>query len=373
MPKLILCCISFLSFLFTFSQTKAPYTLDDFYEYHPELSYEVDEIFNQLDDTTRVGQMIVQAAGIYGKPEKLMNKLIKGRQLGGILLLKGEKAEFTAMAKELDSLSIASGGLPFLYSSDAEPSLFNGKIKNTRPAPRTNRIVDEAACDSIATQISEDLKDIGIYHNFAPVLDMSADNAAIGNRTFGSDSARVVNMSTAFVRASQREGVAATVKHFPGHGLVKGDTHHNLVYIDGEMKEVPLYQPLIDAGAISIMIAHIAVQNNEYDTDGMPASCSRKIVTDLLKDKMNFRGIVVTDGMGMGAVSKIPQSSLMAVKAGCDMILMPLNEARLHADILTEMEKDKAFRRQVYISVKKLIRLKLCLGIIQPMTDGLER
>lgn len=373
MPKFIFCFIPFLSFLFTYSQTKAPYTLEDFYQYHPELAYEVEEIFDRLDDTTRVGQMLVQAAGIYGKPDKIIHKLIKERKLGGILMLKGEKAEFTAMGKELDSLSLASGGLPFLYSSDAEPSLFNRKISNTRPAPRTNRIPDEAACDSIATQISEDLKDIGIYHNYAPVLDMSADNAAIGNRTFGSDSARVVSMSATFVEASQRAGVAATVKHFPGHGLVKGDTHHDLVYIDGEMKEVPLYQPLIDAGAISIMIAHIAVENNEYATDGMPASCSRKIVTDLLKDSMNFRGIVITDAMGMGAVSKIPQSSFMAVKAGCDMILMPLNEAQLHAEILAEMEKDEAFRRQIYISVKKLIRLKLCLGIIQPISEDLER
>lgn len=364
MPRIILISISLLSFLFTFSQEKNPYTLEDFYRYSPELDQEVAEIFDSLTDAERAGQMIVQAAGVYGKPKKHMLKLIQEKKLGGILLLKGERKEFIEMSAELDSISIASGGLPFLYSSDAEPSLFNRKIANTRPVKRTNRIVDLEECDSLAVQISEDLKEMSIYHNYAPVSDVSVSNAAIGNRSFGSDSTRVVDMSQAFITASQREGVIATAKHFPGHGLVEGDTHANLVYINGEMKEVPLYEPLIEGGVLSIMIGHIAVENNEYATGGMPASCSRKIVTDLLKEEMNFKGIVITDGMGMGAVSKIPKSPFKAVKAGCDMILMPVDESGLHADILAEMEKDPAFKRQIYTSVRKLLRMKVCLGII---------
>ncbi len=87
-------------------------------------------------------------------------------------------------------------------------------------------------------------------------------------------------------------GIIATAKHFPGHGFVVGDTHEKLVFIDGEMKEVPNYQPVIDNGVLSIMVAHIAVKNNEkYNTEGLPSTCSREIVTDLLKNELGFRGI----------------------------------------------------------------------------------
>jgi len=168
----------------------------------------------------------------------------------------------------------------------------------------------------------------------------------------------------AFVKTSQQQGIAATAKHFPGHGYVKGDTHDALTYIEGEMLEVKNYIPLIDHGVLSIMIAHIAVKNNEsYNTEGLPATCSGMIVTQLLKEDMGFKGIVITDAMNMGAVKNMPDASLLAVKAGCDIILMPDNEYELMEGILDEMVMP-GFREQIYGSVKKVIRLKVCLGLM---------
>ncbi len=116
---------------------------------------------------------------------------------------------------------------------------------------------------------------------------------------------------------------------------------------------------------MSIMVGHIAVENNPaYNTNGMPATLSRKIVTGLLKDEMGFKGIITTDAMNMGAVASIPDAGLQAVKAGNDMILMPLNEKELAYAILAEMDKDPAFKEQVYESVKKIIRMKLAAGLI---------
>jgi len=132
------------------------------------------------------------------------------------------------------------------------------------------------------------------------------------------------------------------------------------------MKEVPNYQPVIDKGVLSIMVAHIAVKNNEkYNTEGLPSTCSREIVTDLLKNKMGFRGLVITDAMNMGGVRTVPNSGLKAVMAGCDQLLMPVEEENDINDILTKMNKDEDFRFQVYSSVKKIIRLKYCLGLIE--------
>ena len=206
---------------------------------------------------------------------------------------------------------------------------------------------------------------MGIKHNYAPVVDISVNNEAITNRTFGNDSAKVVNLSDAFIRTSHRKGVVATAKHFPGHGLVSGDTHNQLVMIDGEMKEVSNYIPLIKNGVISIMVGHIAVKNNErYNTNGLPASCSRSIVTDLLKNELGFKGIVITDAMNMGALRKIDNASLKAVEAGCDMILMEPNEIKLLDGVYKKYMVNEKFQDRVNQSVKKILRLKACLGIL---------
>ncbi|MEM9934558.1 MAG: glycoside hydrolase family 3 N-terminal domain-containing protein, partial [Bacteroidota bacterium] len=220
----------------------------------------------------------------------------------------------------------------------------------------------------VANMIAEELTYIGIQYNLAPVLDLSPENAAIGNRSFGYEPDSVAALAAAFVQASQQNNIATSIKHFPGHGLVKGDTHERLVYIDSVMEEVPVYLPLIEAGAISVMIGHIAVRNHpKYNTEGWPASCSRKIITDLLKEELGFKGIVITDAMNMGALSAFPNPKLASVKAGADIILMPgspKDTRKLIQDVLAEMAKDKAFQQQVYNSVRKIIRLKICFGLL---------
>mgnify|MGYP000029377950 CR=1 FL=1 len=190
-------------------------------------------------------------------------------------------------------------------------------------------------------------------------------NEAISYRAFGNDPDTAQVWSRVFIEETQRQGIVATAKHFPGHGYVVGDTHKKLVYIEGEMKEVDNYKPLIEAGVLSIMVAHIAIKNNEkYQTNDLPSSVSRTIVTDLLKDQMNFKGLVVTDAMNMGGVASIPNCELKAAQAGCDLILMPINEEKALFDILGSTQSDEAFKKQVYASVRKIIRLKICLGLI---------
>ncbi|NNF83483.1 MAG: glycoside hydrolase family 3 protein, partial [Flavobacteriaceae bacterium] len=159
--------------------------------------------------------------------------------------------------------------------------------------------------------------------------------------------------------------VIATIKHFPGHGLVSGDTHKNMVFIDGRLKEVINYRPLIEDGVLSVMVAHIIVRNNDqYDTKGLPASCSPKIVTGLLREEYGFNGLIVSDALNMQAALEIGKPGLKASMAGCDVILMPLNEAETINDILVEISRNSNFKEQVYESVKRILRMKICLGII---------
>lgn len=321
----------------------------------------VNAIFERMSEEEKVAQMIATATGKLGKPKKEVLEIVKKHQIGGILLLNGSKEDFKQYVKEFNAVS----KIPILYSADAEPSLINAKIKGTKKVKPTAQIKDSAELVQITNDICDELLEIGIYHNFAPVCDISTQNEAIGNRSFGSDSARIMKMSEIFINTSRNKGIMATAKHFPGHGFVKGDTHKKLVYIDGEMREIGIYKHLIAQDVPCIMVGHIAVKNNpQYDTQDLPATCSRKIVTDLLRKELGFQGIIITDAMNMGGVKNVKNASLEAIKAGCDMVLMPENEEQLIKDVLKLMQEDAQFREQVYESVKRILRYKVALGIL---------
>jgi len=357
MKYLILSAILFIAL-----HSKAQeYNLSDFFIYNEVLAQKTDSIFQTLNDTSRIGQMIIPAAGRYGKSDEYINDLIKKKYIGGVLLLNGTKEGFKSKVKSYNKTNM---GLPLLFSADAEPSLIGYKIKGTKPVKKANAMISRHEVEKYAKIICEELKYIGINYNYAPVVDLSP-NKVISNRSFGDNSDTAKVWANIFIKETQQQNIVATAKHFPGHGYVVGDTHKKLVYIDGMMKEVGNYVPLIESGLISIMVAHIAIKNNEkYTTNNMPATCSRKIVTDLLKIQMNFNGLVITDALNMGGVVSIPNCELKAAKAGCDILLMPVDEKKAVLDILAELSKNAQFKQQIYASVKKIIRLKICLGLI---------
>jgi beta-N-acetylhexosaminidase len=120
-------------------------------------------------------------------------------------------------------------------------------------------IKTNAQSDAVARIMNKTLLDIGFRQNFAPVVDISPNNAAIKNSGFGDDKNQVISLSKQFIKTTQEQGIITTAKHFPGHGIVKGDTHKNSAYIDGNLQELEVYPPLIDTGVLSIMIAHITI------------------------------------------------------------------------------------------------------------------
>ena len=290
--------------------------------------------------------------------------MINEGKIGGLLLLNGTKDDFTKWVKEFDLKNKELGNLPFLYSADAEPTLFNRKIKGTTPVSNAVDINSEEDARISAEIISADLNAIGINYNFAPVVDLGK-NTTVGYRGFGKNPENIIPFSNAFIEETQNRNIIATAKHFPGHGLVSGDTHKSLQFIDGELKELKYYPPLIENGVLSIMIAHIAVQNNtKFNTKGMPATTSYKIVTELLRDSLGFEGLIVTDAMNMGGVAKVQDAPLLAIKAGCDIILMPLDARKSHEKLLSKYESDISMRTRINQSVKRVIRMKVCLGLI---------
>jgi beta-N-acetylhexosaminidase len=190
-------------------------------------------------------------------------------------------------------------------------------------------------------------------------------NKTVGFRSFGAVPANIIPWSNAFIQQTQKNGIIATAKHFPGHGLVSGDTHKELQVIDGELKEIKNYPKLIEDGVLSVMIGHLAVKNNaKYDTKGLPSTLSSVIVTDLLRNEMKFKGLIVTDAMNMGGVTAIPNCDVKAVEAGCDIVLMPVDAKKAFAQILKKYRTDANFKKQVDASAKRIIRMKLAVGAI---------
>lgn len=337
------------------------FTINDFLGDNKQLDKDVDSIFKTLSDETKVAQLLMPAVGRLGETNELITQKIKENKIGGVLMLNGTKEEFTNWIKAYNELNPYKNNLPFLYSADAEPSLVNRKITGSTPVIKANEMKTIDEVRKYTNIISKDLNDIGINYNFSPVVDMSP-NKTVGFRSFGAIPENIIPWSNAFIQETQKNGIIATAKHFPGHGLVSGDTHKALQMIDGELKEIKNYPKLIQDGVLSIMVAHIAVKNNEkYDTKGLPSTLSPEIVTNLLRNEYNFKGLIVTDAMNMGGVSSIPNAEIKAIEAGIDIILMPLNVDKAYNSLFKKYTEDKSFKSKVDIASKRIIRMKLCM------------
>jgi beta-N-acetylhexosaminidase len=345
-------------------ETGIKFKLTDFLSTNSDLDNAVNDVIEQLDDTALIAQLIMPAVGRYGQTQATIEDHISHRIIGGVLMLNGTKSEFTSMISSFEKTNKALGNLPFLYSADAEPSLVNRKIAGSTLVKKAAEISSIDEVIKVAQQISSDLNDIGINYNFAPVVDV-AGNATVGYRGFGSNPGQLIPWCNTFIQETQNKNIIATAKHFPGHGLVSGDTHSSLQTIDGELKEISNYPELIKQGVLSIMVAHIGVINNkQFNTNGLPATCSKTIVTDLLKNELKFKGLVVTDAMNMGGVVNVPQSASKAIAAGCHIVLMPVDAAKTHQELLARYKKDKEFKAQVIEAAKHVIRMKICLGLL---------
>ena len=349
----------------TSSQEKSikAFSIDDFLTKNQKLETLTDSIFKSLNKKQRISQLIMPAAGKYGKPHETINGLIKDSLIGGILMLNGTVEQFTTWIQAFNTLNQSQGNLPFLYSADAEPSLVNRKIMGSTPVKKANEIDSIQEVESVTQKISADLNKIGINYNFSPVVDMSP-NSTVGYRSFGKNPENIIPWSNQFIQTTQQNNIIATAKHFPGHGLVSGDTHKSLQVINGPLKEIQNYPPLIKDGVLSIMVAHIAIENNDmFSTNGLPSTCSKKVVRDLLRDSLKFEGLIVTDAMNMGGVRNVPNNNTKAIAAGCDILLMPADARKAHRELMIAYDNED-MKETIDASVRRIIRMKICLDLL---------
>lgn len=345
------------------------YSLDDFFKEDKSLDAFTEKIFADLaSDDEKAAQMIVTFGGKSGNSDADVKKVIKEKKAGGVILLGGSKEYMKGMIDSLNKLIEGNKYLPLLYMTDAEPSLLSRKIAGMPDFPSASAITKNEV-NRVSENITSLIKGIGFNMNLAPVCDFPDNKEIIGKRSFGSIN-RIIELAIPFIRETQKQNVIATAKHFPGHGRVKGDSHKELVYLEKNLEEeIQIFKRIIDAGVLSVMVGHIAVKEGKYSTDGLPSTLSKKIVTDILKGELGFKGLVITDAMNMESVSKRNKPSLNAVIAGNDLILAPSDEGKLIFSIVEKMKTDEAFKQQIYRTVKKIIRIKICMGLIKNVNN----
>ncbi len=345
------------------------WSLKDFYTDDTILLKKVDSLYNSIDINERAAQLIMPGTGQYkdfGLPFSKIMQLYKAKIIGGVLFLKGNRKLFKEEVRQLNLASLNGKILAPVFSCDCEPTLFHKKFTDADSMRATSELKTVEEVKLSASAIANEMHQIGIQWNFAPVADISFNKEIIDRRSFGNDKQQIIIKSVAFINSSGDSNIVSTVKHFPGHGAVKGDSHHQLVYIDSVMTEIENFKSIIKlANPVSVMIGHIAVKNNNtYNTNEMPSSLSEKIITKLLKDTIGFKGIVISDAMNMGAVKNITSADYMAILAGNDIVLMPQNAKLLHKKLVTCLQNNSPQKVKLETSIKKILKLKICLGLV---------
>ncbi len=239
-----------------------------------------------------------------------------------------------------------------------------------------------ADATELATINATELRAMGINQNFAPVADVNSNplNPVIGARSFSSSPELTSDLVTAEVEGYERgdrlsRTVSATAKHFPGHGDASTDSHTGLPNIDRTEAEwrrydLPPFKAAVDAGIDSIMTAHIEVPS--LDPTGVPATLSKPILTGLLRGELHYRGVIVTDSLGMGGANVFPAEEIpvMALEAGVDVLLMPPDLDLAMNAVKNAVRSGRLTERRIDESVLRILLLKLKRGILtNPFVD----
>ena len=330
----------------------------------------VDSVYNSLTMEQRVGQLINVRANMPNKAYFAeVQELIDKYNIGGVTFFRTDAEPLLKQVNIWQQMSQT----PLMVAIDGEWGLgmrLNDGI--SYPYQMTlGAIQNQGLIGEMGAQVAEQCRRIGINIDFAPDVDVNNEprNPVIGMRSFGENPKEVAERGTQYALALQNNGVLPTMKHFPGHGDTKTDSHDALPKVDKKLKkikEIELYpfEYMIDKGVAGAMVGHLYMPAIE-PVKNLSSSISKNVVTNLLKEEMGFEGIIFSDAMEMkGAYQGIHPDSvgLLALMAGVDVILMPVNPKKTIQHIVNQLYRGDVANR-VEESCKKVLKYKYRLGI----------
>ncbi|WP_082341156.1 glycoside hydrolase family 3 protein [Sporosarcina globispora] len=318
-----------------------------------------------------------------------IEQLVKDYHLGGVILFRENVVTTEQTAKLVSDYQEAAEKYGLLMTIDQEGGIVT-RLQSGTDMPG-NMALGAANSEEISRKvgkaIGEELAALGINMNFAPVMDVNnnPDNPVIGVRSFGEDPQLVADMGVAYTEGLQSAGVAATAKHFPGHGDTAVDSHLGLPEVPHDkerLKEVELYpfQKGMEAGIDAIMTAHVtfpkiddtkAISKKTGEEIAVPATLSYKVLTELMREEMGYKGVITTDAMNMNAIADHfgpVDAAIRAVKAGTDIVLMPVGLKDVAEGLLNAVENGEISEKRIESSVERILTLKIKRGIIKEET-----
>lgn len=329
---------------------------------------DVDALLAAMTRREKIAQIIIVAIDSGESPDARSEHARLVREgLGGIIVMDDGLAPCMQAVNELQS----QARIPLLVSIDGEwgASMRFYEYAFFPRAMQLGALNDETLLEQTGQAIGEELREIKIFANYAPVVDVNNNprNPVINVRSFGEDPERVARLGAAFVRGMQRAGVSGSAKHFPGHGDTDVDSHLGLPVLPfdrARLDSLELYpfRRLIAEGVDMVMVGHLSVP--ALDATGTPASISKPIVTDLLRREMGFQGIIITDALGMNGVSGQGNAAVAAYKAGVDILLMPRDPQATIEELDTAFRKGELDPDELDARVRKMLMLKKKAGML---------
>lgn len=348
---------------------------------------EIDNIISQMSLEEKIYQMFIVT------PERLTGfelvtqagettaQALESSPVGGIIYfsrnLENEN-QVTDMISNTQSYAIDDNGIGLFICVDEEGGIISRVADNLETSQKFQSMntygenADASEAYNIGCSLAKDISLYGFNVDFAPVADVNlnpANGLDCDGRCFSDDPNKVALMVENIVEGIQDNNVSATLKHFPGLGSANGDTHKGAVYLDRTKDEfintdfIP-FKAGISSGADFVMVSHTIVS----DTDDVPCDLSETVVSQWLRNDLNFNGIAITDSHMMGAITdnySSGEASLMAVKAGIDIVLMPDNIEASFTQIYNAVKNGDITEERINESVRRILLVKSKLGLIK--------
>jgi beta-N-acetylhexosaminidase len=326
----------------------------------------VEKLLGELTLEEKIGQMFMPVYRDLDQAKELVQQF----HVGGLWFARTEAKKIAADLNVLQQCST----VPLLISVDFEKgagTYVDGAtdlpINMALGASRDPMIVLRAA-----SMTAKEARAIGVHINFAPVMDVNnnAANPIINTRSYGEDPSLVATMAKAAIEGYQNNGLLATGKHFPGHGNTSTDSHASLGTVESsaeELEKIELYPykaVLESTPPSSIMSAHLWMK--AIDKEPVPATLSPKVMTELLRNRLGFKGLLFTDAMEMGGITKnytYDDAVVKAILAGCDIILFPVHTDKGIAAIKKAVEDGTISQERIDQSVKRILIAKTLVGL----------
>ncbi|HEX7118086.1 MAG TPA: glycoside hydrolase family 3 N-terminal domain-containing protein [Longimicrobiales bacterium] len=346
----------------------------------------VEATMERLPLRRKVAQLVVPwLDGAYlavGTPEhERLRGWVEEQGVGGVIVSIGPPLEIAAKLNLLQEMA----DVPLLVAADVESGpgqrLTAGTVvpygmelgggTDFPPIMALGAAGDPSLAYEVGRITAIEARAVGIHMAFAPVVDVNNNpaNPIINTRSYGEDPEAVARLGAAHIRGLQDHGLLATAKHFPGHGNTSTDSHIGLPVLSvdrarADSIELVPFRAAIDAGVAAVMVAHVAFPALSGDT--VPATLSRALTTGLLKEELGFDGLTVVDALDMGAITTrygAEEAAVLALEAGADLLLMPLDVAATIDAVVAAVEAGRISEARIDRSVRKLLRLKAGLGL----------